>query len=318
MKHLVFFLYLLSYTTGIGSIGLSLNYLKYKPRYFKFLIFYDLAFTLLLIFDTLNLYFLQIVNYYPAGVVILLWVGSFGAAIGMVYFFGKCVFHFLNREPDNSVTLVLRSGVILTGSVLILLVILAPHRLLPSAITIHTGFTIISVFLNGMMVYNSCLLFLNLDKNKQENKHLSVVILITGIILPPFPILTNFLFYWAHFKFPISYSPLYYFIVNLGLIYYNRSLLPGPPAEYTGSGGGNAKKLLLPSPELIREYNITGREMEVLQLIIEGCDNNTIAKELFISKNTVHNHIYNIFRKLGAKNRYELIRIFIDRAGYNA
>jgi DNA-binding CsgD family transcriptional regulator len=314
MKHLVFFLYLLSYTTGIGAIALSLNCLKFKPRYFKYLIFFDLYFTFVLIFDTLNLYFQQIVNYYPAGIVIFLWVGSFGAAIGMAYFFSKCVSHFLNREPGKTVTLILRSGVILTGSVLILLVILAPHRLLPAAIIIHTGFTIISVFINGMMGYYLCLLFLNRNKNEQGNGHLSAFALITLIILLSAPVLTNLLFYWAHFKFPISYSPLYYFIVNLGLIYYIRSLLHGPPAKVTGSDGGTAKKLLLPSPELIREYNITGRELEVLQLILEGCNNYTIGKKLFISTNTVNNHIYNIFRKLGVKNRYELIKIFIERA----
>jgi DNA-binding CsgD family transcriptional regulator len=308
MKHLVFFLYLLSYTTGIGAIVLSLNYLKYKPRYFKYLIFFDLYFTLVLIFDTLNLYFLQIVNYYPVGIIIFILAGSFGSAIGMAYSFGKFVCQYLNREPDNTVTLVLRSGVILTGSILILLIILTQHRLFPAAIAEHTLFTIISVFLNGMMGYYLCLMFLNRNKIEQKNEHRSVFILITGIILLPAPILINLLVYRVDLKFP-SMSPLSYFIFNLWFIYYNR-LLHGPPAEFTGSGGGNAKKLLLPSPELIREYNITERELEVLQLILEGCNNNTIGKKLFISTNTVHNHIYNIFRKLGVKNRYELIRIF--------
>lgn len=306
MKHVVFFLYLLSYTTGIGIIVLSLNYLKYKPRYFKYLIFFDLYFTFVLIFDTLNLYFQQIVNYYPAGIMIFILAGSFGAAIGEAYYFGKYVCQFLNREHDNTVTLVLRSGVILTCSILILLIILTQHRLFPAAIAVHTLFTIISIFLNGMNGYNLCLLFLNQDKNEQENEHRSLFFL--GIILLPAPILINLLDYRFDLKFT-SMSPIGYFIFNLWLIYYNH-LLHGPPAEFTESGGGNAKKLLLPSPELIREYNITGRELEVLQLILEGCDNNTIAKKLFISKNTVHNHIYNIFRKLGVKNRYELIRIF--------
>jgi DNA-binding CsgD family transcriptional regulator len=309
MKHLVFFLYLLSYTTGIGAIVLSLNYLKYKPRYFKYLLFFDLYFTFVLIFDTLGLYFRQIANYYPVGIEIFILAGSFGAAIGTAYFFGKFVCRFLNREPDNTVTLVFRSGVILTGSVLILLIILTQHRLFPAAIAGHTLFTIISVFLNGMMGYYLCLLFLNRSKNEQEK----VFILAAIVILLPAPILINLLVYRVDLKFT-AMSPISYFIFNLGFIYINR-LLHGPPAEFTGSGGGNAKKLLLPSPELIREYNITGRELEVLQLILEGCDNNTIAKKLFISKNTVNNHIYHIFRKLGVKNRYELIRIFIDQAG---
>lgn len=180
MKHLVFFLYLLSYTIGIGTIVLSLNYLKYKPRHFKYLILFDLYFTFELIFDTLNLYFSRIANYYPAGIILFLWAGIFGAAIGMAYSFSKHVCHLLNREPDNTVTLVLRSGVILTGGVLILLIILAPYRLVPAGIAIHTGFTIISVFLNGMMGYNLWLLFLNRDKNEQGNEHRSLYIIVTS------------------------------------------------------------------------------------------------------------------------------------------
>jgi len=307
MKHLVFFLYLLSYTTGIGTIVLSFNYLKYKPRHFKYLVFFDLSFTFQLIFDTLNLYFTQIANYYPAGITIFILAGSFGAAIGMTYSFSKHVCLRLNREPDKTVSLVLRSGVILTGSVLLLLIILTLHHLFPAAIAVHTLFTIICVFLNGMMGYTICLLFLNLHKNEQE-KERRLFLLITGIILLPAPILIDLLLYRFDLKFP-SMSPISYFIFNLWFIYYNR-LLHGPPVEVTASGGGNAKKMLLPSPELIREYHITERELEVIQLILEGCDNHTIGKKLFISTNTVHNHIYNIFRKLGVKNRYELIRIF--------
>jgi hypothetical protein len=262
MKHLVFFLYLLSYTSGIGTIALSFNYLKSKPRNFKYLIFFDLYFTLELIFDTLGLYFRQIVNYYPVGIIIFILAGSFGSTIGMAYFFGKYVCHSLNRESDNTVTLVLRSGVILTGSALTLLIILTRHRLFPAAIAGHTLFTIISVFINGMMGYYLGLLFLNRNKNEQENGHLPVFALITLLILLPAPILTNLLAYRVNLKFS-SWSPISYFIFNLWLIYYNRSLLYGLPAEFTGSGGGNAKKLLLPSLELIKEYHITERELEV-------------------------------------------------------
>jgi two-component system response regulator DegU len=38
--------------------------------------------------------------------------------------------------------------------------------------------------------------------------------------------------------------------------------------------------------------------------------NREIEKELFISLSTVKNHVYNIFQKLGVKNRYELIVLF--------
>ncbi|MGW3606707.1 LuxR C-terminal-related transcriptional regulator [Micromonospora sp. NPDC005161] len=44
---------------------------------------------------------------------------------------------------------------------------------------------------------------------------------------------------------------------------------------------------------------LTPREREVLALMAQGHDNNTIADRLFITDNAVHKHIGNIFNKLG-------------------
>jgi DNA-binding NarL/FixJ family response regulator len=60
------------------------------------------------------------------------------------------------------------------------------------------------------------------------------------------------------------------------------------------------------------KYNITKREQEILRLIIDGKNNKQIEETLFISYHTVKNHVYNLYQKLGVKNRYELIH-FITR-----
>ncbi|OGD22028.1 MAG: hypothetical protein A2W03_15700 [Candidatus Aminicenantes bacterium RBG_16_63_16] len=54
-------------------------------------------------------------------------------------------------------------------------------------------------------------------------------------------------------------------------------------------------------------YELTSREREILQLVILGANNKDIGKKLFISGSTVRNHIYNIYQKLGVRNRIELI-----------
>lgn len=56
-------------------------------------------------------------------------------------------------------------------------------------------------------------------------------------------------------------------------------------------------------------HNISQREKEVIQLIVEGKTNKEIDQELFISSHTVKNHIYNIYQKLHVKNRFQLISI---------
>lgn len=52
---------------------------------------------------------------------------------------------------------------------------------------------------------------------------------------------------------------------------------------------------------------LTERELEIANYICEGKSNKEIAEALFISQNTVRNHIYNIYRKLEVKNKIELI-----------
>jgi DNA-binding NarL/FixJ family response regulator len=57
----------------------------------------------------------------------------------------------------------------------------------------------------------------------------------------------------------------------------------------------------VPAPRL------TDRELEVLRLVARGLNNRSIAEELFISENTVKNHIRNILEKLQLHSRMEAV-----------
>jgi DNA-binding NarL/FixJ family response regulator len=52
---------------------------------------------------------------------------------------------------------------------------------------------------------------------------------------------------------------------------------------------------------------LTKREIQLLHWMVEGHSNREIAKELFISENTVKYHIRNIFQKLEVQNRTEAV-----------
>jgi NarL family two-component system response regulator LiaR len=59
-------------------------------------------------------------------------------------------------------------------------------------------------------------------------------------------------------------------------------------------------------------FDLTKREKEVLELLVDGKSNNEIAMLLSISLATVRFHLTNIYSKLGAKNRVEAVTLALD------
>ncbi|HEY5493213.1 MAG TPA: response regulator transcription factor [Candidatus Anoxymicrobiaceae bacterium] len=56
-----------------------------------------------------------------------------------------------------------------------------------------------------------------------------------------------------------------------------------------------------------KDYGLSDREMEVLQLLSEGKTNKELAKALWISEQTVKTHLAHIFGKLGTSDRTETV-----------
>lgn len=71
-------------------------------------------------------------------------------------------------------------------------------------------------------------------------------------------------------------------------------------AENTNSANTRIKGK---NDEIIDAYTLTERELEVLQLIVEGCSNAVIAERLYITVGTVKTHVRNILNKLCADDR---------------
>ena len=63
--------------------------------------------------------------------------------------------------------------------------------------------------------------------------------------------------------------------------------------------------------ERVPAPRLTDREIEVLKLVARGMNNRDIAKELFISENTVKNHVRNILEKLQIHSRMEAVMIAV-------
>jgi len=70
-----------------------------------------------------------------------------------------------------------------------------------------------------------------------------------------------------------------------------------------GNGGGNTSSRLG-----VREQSsaLSQREREIVALVAQGFKNKEMAERMFISEQTVKNHLHNIFDKLGVSDRLEL------------
>lgn len=105
-----------------------------------------------------------------------------------------------------------------------------------------------------------------------------------------------------------------FFLHLLPLLYWKQFLkrcqtefIP-PGAIEAGEEGSDLAPLLL-------RYNISKRESEIIRLLLKGKNNKEIEDELFISVHTVRNHVYNIYQKLGVKNRVELVNFIRNSTG---
>jgi two-component system NarL family response regulator len=67
------------------------------------------------------------------------------------------------------------------------------------------------------------------------------------------------------------------------------------------------KQMSKPEREQGPALRLTDRELEVLRLVAKGLNNREVAKQLFISENTVKNHVRNILEKLQLHSRMEAV-----------
>lgn len=74
-------------------------------------------------------------------------------------------------------------------------------------------------------------------------------------------------------------------------------------------GGANSsitiRRLDPDQSQVIQKCPLTERELQVLELIVEGQTNTEIAKQLYLSLGTVKTYIRNVFSKLSASDRTE-------------
>lgn len=310
MEHLFLLLYFISYTSGIGAITLGVfYYIKTKNLYIKYVIISDICFTTFLFFDNLNFYTDIFIHEFPFWLDIFKILGLTFSGIGVIYFFTLSAYSVIGIKIERNKKLIyFGSSSIFFIICFVILYVLYYLKLISGHVAIRSCFFLPDIFTSIGAFYNIFLIIKNWDKIINEFKRFLKWLLLLATIIMPLSVLTNLIQYWHFSNIPIAYSPIEYFLFNfLALIFIKRNL--------QAASIETVKKNLPKEPKILyNEYKLTQREIEIVELIADGLSNQDIAEKLFISANTARNHIYNIYRKMGIKNRYELINLVSNKA----
>ena len=91
----------------------------------------------------------------------------------------------------------------------------------------------------------------------------------------------------------------------LRAVHAGQSLLPPEAASAVLSAFREESKPAVATP--VATAGLSARELEVLNLLARSLSNREIASDLFISENTVKNHVSNVLSKLEARTRVEAV-----------
>ena len=92
----------------------------------------------------------------------------------------------------------------------------------------------------------------------------------------------------------------------------NQKTFIGKGVDVDEARGLNGQGLRSFEDKFVKKYYLTKREIQILRLITQAKSNKEIAKELYISDQTVSVHRKNIMRKIGVSNTAGLIKTAHD------
>jgi DNA-binding CsgD family transcriptional regulator len=122
---------------------------------------------------------------------------------------------------------------------------------------------------------------------------------------------SNLDFYLLHTGVQKYYDPVLLLLINLlpllwlKAFYEKRRAAAAAPPEF------DAERLA----RFCERFGISKREREIVSEVMAGKSNRDIEKALFISQNTVKNHLYSVYQKAGVGSRSQLIHRILSFDG---
>lgn len=286
-----FIIILLTIAYTIGLVSLTVQLICYfKDIEYRETLLLSLSFILLII--TLNIKELNINE--PPTNWILLAESLFMLILGSAVAFNM----HAERETTNQM---FRNKVLLfstLGATIALLVLFIFKK-----IDLAQG--IVNVFLTAAVIYSMLLTFftkpslLIKHREEKEKKAAKLILILIGVYV----ILGTLNSYYSFlqnslFDGPVLISVIFIFLAISKLI---------DDIERLGLFANKPES----TSEKLNQLAISAREKDVVHLLLQGLTYQEIAERLFISMPTVKSHVTNSYKKLGVRNKVELMNLLL-------
>ncbi len=285
MNHLNLLIYFIPLCFGLFSLGLlTLLYLKNKDPLLKYFLIFFTVFTIQTILALLSRYYLYNIHDNPLLLISLRQICPY-----ILIFFGIIIFHEIFEVKFYKYFNVIFI-IILTLSFLYELIedLLLIYKTKSFIINSLDEFVFILVVIYILMII---IIYRKKIKRKEFKSLLKASIIAFSITL----LLFIFDSLEEVIKINIPTGSLHYltwniFIIHLIIKYYSNIIF----------------NKIEPTENFIKKYNISKREIEIINQLLKGYSYKKICDECFISLSTVKTHVSNIYNKIGINSRHEL------------
>ena len=304
MKHLILLIYILIFSTGFASLaGLGVLSLRLANKFPRRLILVQALFIANLALVAVYFYMVQVLSLIGKPQVdtlfsftaVLLNIGLYFGIIGsldalQINSKGEKLYFYSKIGCYLCITL-------LSFQLLALLIgwlSIVQNIFYQAAIYLSVAAT--------MALFGSVLLTSHSESDSKAYKTLLKGLGVCCVGFVPLGLLEYLLATILDFSYqPLSLEYLLYLGINSTIIIASAQALAKEPKS--GSAFGEL------SVQALACFSLTNREQEMARLISQSLTNKEIAAKLGISEATVRTHIYNLFQKVGASNRIELLNL---------
>jgi len=310
VKHVILLSYIIIFSTGFGALAaLLVLSIRLKQPFTKRMAVVQGLFIASLALVAVYYYLMQVLELAgPRHTLVETVFGTIGTLLNMGLYLG--LWWILGIREFRKGILYRYARVSCLASAGIMTIGLIRSLLTESFLHPVMQTSIWQVFVYLMVAATLSLFGLSLVKAEMKQQHDAYRLLIHGIgycalafvPLSIFELLLNRL--TENTLHPLSLEYLFYLGINVIVLIASIRSLARDPSTVTAFG--------TLTDSAWSRFSLTPREREMVSLIAQGLSNKEIAGTTGISEATVRTHIYNLFKKVGAQSRIELLNMLQD------